>query len=196
MSVVTESRYVALTGRDLTERTGALLDAAEDLIEEQLRRKLASATHTQTLPVRFLARHGRYGCFPQHTPVTSVTTPATAQNIDGTVVLLPAGESWLGSEVVNGWDVDDDYPASHFVSLTYVGGYTAQTLPVTLALAICKLAAAMEDTGEGGIPAGAKSVTLEGASVVFDTAVSYADSLAPGLSQALRPYRYRGSVAA
>ena len=149
MSIVSESRFVALTGRDLSERTGALLDVAQSLVEEQLRRKLTSATHTQTLPVRYLARYGRYGCFPQHAPVTSVSAPASAEVRDGTVVLLSAAESWLGSEVINGWDVDDDYPASYFVSLTYVGGYTEQSLPATLALAICKLASALDDADSG-----------------------------------------------
>ena len=82
-------------------------------------------------------------------------------------------------------------------NLTYVGGYTDLNLPVTIALAICKLAAAMEDAETGGsIPAGAKEVRLDGAAVLFESAVSYADSLAPGLSDALRPYRYRGSVTA
>ncbi len=196
MSIISEARFVTLTGRDLSERTSALLDAAQALVEEQLRRKLASATHTQTLPVRFIPRYGAFGTFPQHTPVTSVSAPASA-SIRDNIVLVSASDAWLGSEVISGWDVDDDYPATHFVNLTYVGGYTDLNLPVTIALAICKLAAAMEDAETGGsIPAGAKEVRLDGAAVLFESAVSYADSLAPGLSDALRPYRYRGSVTA
>jgi hypothetical protein len=193
VSIVSEARFVTLTGRDLSERTGALLGVAQSLVEEQVRRKLASATYTQTLPVKFLPRYGRFGCFPQNTPVTSVSAPASAEVRDN-VVLVSASDAWLGSEVINGFDVDDEYPATHFVNLTYVGGYTDVSVPVILALAIANLAAAMEDSETGAVPAGAKEVRLDGAAVLFASPVSYADSLVPGLSDALRPYRYRGSV--
>lgn len=148
MALVTVARYQTLTGDTTTEPTLVLsrLADAQSYVEDFLMRRdiLESAERTESLVPD---RNGRL--YPSATPVTE----ADGYEIDGNVleVSFPSSYDWEGS-----------------VTVTYTGGYTSATVPISIERAIAKIAQQLNGLPSG--PIGAKSVTLG------DASVTYADS--------------------
>lgn len=164
---------------------------AQELLEDALDRQLESAERTETLQIR-----QRGYVYPHALPITviSATSAATGDLLSGGfalrltsspaefVDLLPIAGHY-GDELVREVDV------------TYTGGYTVSNLPVALRRAIAKLARALvlapARGGSGPRPAGATSVSLGDASVVFGKTSrepDAVDELVPGLFRTVADY--------
>jgi len=172
--LVTVARYRQLTSDTTTPDADlelALTDA-QRLIEEHLRRPLESAQRTETLR--------RYGMriYPTATPVTV----AEGFTISGGVALLdtsPVWNTWGGGNVSE-------------ATVTYVGGYTADTLPVELAAAIAATAQDRVRGSQSAAPYGATSVALGDARVTYDRpAGGSAAGLPPALADSIAKYKRR-----
>lgn len=176
-SLVTVERYQAITGDTTTgeEVVEGRLDRAQRKVEDYLRRPLASAERTERVLLRYRPSGvlaGTYAAYPKVTPVTEVADGLT---IDGSAVLGASG-TWL-----SWWDEGDQY-----AEITYTGGWTAGSLPETIAESICLLARDLSLVR--AVPAGATSVAVGDASVSFDGGTGGAGLPAP-IAGGLRPWR-------
>lgn len=176
--LVTVSDYRTLTG-DTTSVDSVAENAlltAQRLVEEYLRRELSEKERTETLPL--------YSCkvYPGVTPLAS-TISGTISGTAITPDISITSQSFFGNIPQEDGTVD----------VTYIGGFTEETLPRTLQLAIAHTAKATIDgaTINTDIPDGASSVA------VGDVRISYRDtattSKAGGLSQDVKDSikRYR-----
>jgi len=179
LGAVTVAGYRVHTGDTTSEASAvsAALVEAEQLLEEELRRTLASEERTQRLRIRADGK-----VYPPAYPVTA----AGSYLIDGRAIV---GAS------------PDDFPTitifartpTPYATITYTGGFTADTFPVTLRHALYDLA-------NGIISAHLVPVMLVGATSasVGDVSASYGtgspggiDVLRRGLSERVARYRNR-----
>lgn len=180
-SLVTTALYQSLTGDtdSATADVALALVSAQKIVEEYLRRPLANEERTET--VRFSG--GRL--YPKATPITEAP--------DG-ITIVPGSRALVGASPDGGpfWPAvgDSTYPAS--ATITYTGGYTASTLPRTIAAVISSLAyQLLHVTDDSEVPAGATSVS------VGDVSVSFGDGTDPGVElnaaqrQSIKPWRRR-----
>lgn len=167
------------------------LDEALDLVEDELQRRLAFGTHTETL---YVYRDGKV--YPTNTPVATVTAPAVAATaIQGAGVYL--GSFTPSPELVNVGDWTAAAPPQS--SVTYTGGYqpygttdgVTPQLPMTLARVICRVAYLIvhPSTVLSGLPVGAKSASVGDVSVSGDLTGFVAVN--PSIARDLKPYRKR-----
>lgn len=175
-SLVTVERYQQVTGDSTTDETlvQERLDRAQRKVEEYLRRPLASEERTERVMLRYRpggVLSGAYAAYPKVTPVTDVADGLT---IDGSAVLGLSG-TWL-----SWWEESEQW-----AELVYTGGWTAETLPETIAENIIRLAHAAGNPAL--VPAGATSVSVGDASVSFDG--STGGSLPAPIAGDLRPWR-------
>ncbi len=175
MSLVTIARYRSVTGDtatlDATVQT-ALTDA-ENTVEAYLGRPLAATDRVETVSI---FSNGRG--YPQVTPVTSITSPATTTN-NGYAMTFSA---------VTDWD-DPPYGAT---TVTYSGGWTASTIPFVIVQVICALANAQVIPTVSAVPAGATSFSAGELSVSYQSPRTPLSDTQEILS-ALRPWRYRAT---
>lgn len=171
--LVTVEQYRALTGDNTTDRTvvAEQLRAAQQLVEEYLRRPLELAERTERM--RLYDLDGTWTAFPKATPVLS----ATGYTIVG------AGLVGATPDVVGG---PFARTADPFATITYTGGWSPVTLPLTVAREIAQTARALIAASTATVPAGATSVR------VGDLAVTYGSGSGGALGldsrQALRGY--------
>jgi hypothetical protein len=170
-ALVTVARYRTITG-DITTTdaavTGALVDS-QGLIEEWLRRELDSTERTETL--RLI--DGRV--YPKAYPITN----AGELTIERTRAILGSAE--ISPPI---WNLPSN--SDSYATVTYIGGFTAATLPKTLEREIARTAHNILHPSL--IPAGALSVSQGDASVTFGKAQSNGE-LDAASRRALRPYR-------
>jgi hypothetical protein len=181
LGAVTVAGYRLRTG-DNTSDGGAVsgsLVEAESLMEEELRRELPSESRSEAMIIHDC--DGRM--YPKAWPITVCTT----NTIDGRTLLggSPDLGTWLGL-------IDTDYSVTRRATITYTGGFTAATLPVTLAHAIYDLARALV-ADASPIPVGATSVSVGDVSVSYGSPSSSGgiDALVPGLGARVAKYRNR-----
>lgn len=179
MALLTTDRYRYFT-KDLSTESDVVTARAEEaqsLLEEAFDRPLESRERTEVVwldvdPTGFTS----YRAYPRATPITV----ATGYTIEDEVTLAgvsPDSAGWL------------DF-AELKATITYTGGYTAETLPVTLERAIAELAHALEHPAP--IPVGATSVRSGDQSITYGaTSDNDLDAYVPGLWSRVRKYRHR-----
>lgn len=118
--LVSEQTYRKLTGdlRSPVSEVTAALSVAQGLVEVRLGRALGLGEHTESLKL-----------YPSNTVYPSVTPLAEDQDgfLDSVTLQVESGD----------YSVWQAYPR---VRVTYVGGWTDETLPQPLAQAICMVA--------------------------------------------------------
>lgn len=160
--------------------TGALTEA-QTLVEEYLQRKLTSQQRTETL---LLDRSGRV--HPSAVPIASVTSPAGATIDRFAISSVDPDESpslffWSEPPTWGSW-----LPRA---TVTYVGGFTADTLPATIARRIAVEAwAILHPADLSAVAVGATSVSVGDASVTFGPGGAPGE-LSPVTKATLRRYR-------
>jgi hypothetical protein len=181
LDAVTVAGYRLRTGDETTEApdvTGALAEAQTPL-EEELRRDLALQERTESMVIDCDGR-----MYPKAWPITACAT----NTIDGRTLLggTPDVDQWLGL-------IGYDGPATRRATITYTGGFDADTLPVTLRNAIYDLARA--DLADAALlPVGASSVSVGDVSVSYtagDGTGGALDEQVPGLWARVKKYRAR-----
>lgn len=192
MSTVTIAQYRTQTGDSTTASATVQehLDTAEGLVEDFLRRDLASAERAETMKL-----WPGNQVFPKHTPVTSVPASASYEVYDSARVQYVDAD--LITTDVGRWpvDLDDAYPHSlPQATITYTGGWTSDTLPTTIVRIVAKVAqrfvtaASIPDPGVAQASVGDVSVTYSQAAGEAETVL---DSLFPLSTAMLKPYRWR-----
>ncbi len=180
--LVTVETYRRITGDSTTAENdveSALADA-QSLIEESLDRVgiLESAEHTETAVVV----RGRV--YPLATPVTEADYTIR----DNGRVLVDVDEFTNGLVVAG-----DTYEYLPRIEITYTGGYTSATLPLTLAQAICQTAHRQlhPTTAVDSSIIGAKSVRIGDASITYSDAGAGAvvSALTSSVARSIRKYR-------
>lgn len=174
MTLVSVAVYQRLTGDTTTDTDTALLRLtdAQELVAEHLRRPVESAEHVDER-LRLYSVRGVWTVYPAATPVTVVPSGYLVQ-----------GAAVVGAAPV-GFDAWSAGGEAQWTTLTYTGGWTDTTVPITVARAIARTAQQLGQTSP--FPAGARSVSLGDASASFDPgdAGSFLD---PAVRTALRPY--------
>lgn len=192
--LVTVSRYRDITG-DYDSASAVAEDALTDaqaLLEDHLGRPLETGTRTERC--RIFAEGRGHAVYPAATPITSVTTPASASIV---------GHAVLGSSALTGppyFLTDPD----GFASITYVGGYDptavagdADYLPVTLQRAIAWAAKALVDpTNFAAVPTGATSASVGDVSLTWGPGGSPAQGEIVFGSKLVRRWRRRRELVA
>lgn len=198
MSLVTEVYFRSVTG-DYETAASAVeenLDAAQSMIQEYLQRTLPYGTYTERLQL-WPNRH----VYPSAVPVTEIPVSATYYIHDEATIHNASPEDspnvdWpfvdVSTEPFGGWR-GSGYDARYgYSTVTYTGGFTASTLPVTIRQAIVKLAHSLPLQYTSSVrPGGASSVGVGDVRMSWraeDTA-SVLDQFVPGLSKLLKGYR-------
>jgi hypothetical protein len=157
-TLLPEARYRQLTG----DHTSAAADVeraltdAQRLVEEYLRRPLELAERTERLRVYHL--NGARAVYPKATPIQLVPAGLTVEG--AAVVGADALTSWAG------WSSRSD---RSYVEITYTGGYTDITLPLTIGREIARTAQQLLSPATAqAIPGGAKSVRVGDVAVTLD----------------------------
>lgn len=180
LDVPAYQRITKDTASATTDVTAALADA-QAWVEQHCNRFLERATYTETLRV---AENGYV--YPSATPLVSVSSPPSL-TITGAGVYV----GYLSFPSVTVASVSAAFPLQ--TTVTYVGGYTPATLPVTLRRAIARVARLMLTPAVlAGAPAGATSVSL--GDVRVSGRLSALPSTDPGIDADLAPYVKRQVV--
>lgn len=171
MTLLTPDDVRLLTGSPASGVTEQTIERAVGLFEAATRRSLRSREVTETLTARQLSS-GAVVVFPSHRPVTEVSSPERAELRTAAIVEVPG------------------YAAGWGVELTYVGGYTAGTLPLDIAQVVAHVAASLAAAvGRGGpeVSPAADQVAVEGVSAALrDPGYAGLERLAPGCTPVLR----------
>jgi len=191
MSTVTVEQYRVWTG-DSTSSSALvepLLDVAESLVEEYLRRPLASVERTEEYKVWTGGI-----VYPKAVPVTSVQASAT-YSVEDTATIKYVTPDDVTSEVVGDrLTASDDYPHSlPKATVTYVGGWTSITLPPSIARIVSLAAKALLAPASVADPTVTKQAVGD-VSITRDAASSTGhgiDVLVPLSSQLLHGYVWR-----
>lgn len=190
MSVVTIDQYRRQTG-DITtsdDDAASAIAEAQEMVEDFLCRPLELMERTEVCEI---AQSGFV--YPVATPIDSVSVPTDTQIIDGQYITTQ-GDDYPDPSGFQAWE-DRRYMPSHRTprtSITYVGGWTSDTLPATLRRAICDLIGALT-APQSAMVSGASSVSLGDASISFGTSapVKELDTLVPGITLRIQGYRRR-----
>jgi len=177
LGAVTVSGYRLHTGdqSNASAVSGRLLEA-EELLDEHLRRQLASEERTDTFPIY---PDGRL--YPDAYPITDSDLTIDGRSLRGATADLATFLAY--------WP-DDCAPRQ--ATVTWTGGYTAATLPVTLRHALYELARALTAPAPVAVPVGATSASVGDVSVTFSESTETGiDAWVPGLSERVKPYRNR-----
>lgn len=146
MRVVDTETYALYTGDRSTDADTVeeALDDAIQLLEERLDRTLALGTHTERLPVVAEADTGTHVVYPACVPLVSTT----AGTIRGNAIRGVTRDGGVFS--IGDW-----------ATVTYLGGFTPDTLPIAIRRDICGAARKLLDTQTPSVvPAGAKVVRV------------------------------------
>lgn len=193
MSAITIDQYRLQTGDSTTASAlvQTRLDEAEALVEDYLRRELASEQRTEKVRWSRTCR-----VYPKHTPITEV--PATAAySVEDEATIIDVGYSAV-DQAVGEWPapIPDDYRHNApYALITYTGGWTADTMPKTLVRIVSQLAYRLGNQSAIGGP-GVSSASVGDVSVSYsqkaiDGATHPVDALLPLSSVMLKPYRWR-----
>lgn len=179
MSLVTVERYRTIT-LDTTSSNVAITAAVEDAeaeVSEYLRRPVEQAERTETLPI---SRDGKV--YPSATPIDSLGGDDSGLTLEGDIVIGASPDAgafgWLGS------------PTTPQSTITYTGGWTADTLPKAIERAIALAAHHQIHSNPALVPAGATSVRVGDAAVTFGSGGASVDPLASTMAN-IRRYRRR-----
>lgn len=178
LGAVTVADYQVTTGDSTTASSAvsAALLEAEALLEEELRRQLASEERTKAFKI-----WPDGALYPDAWPITD----AGDLRIIGTRTLLGAEPD--DSPFLGVWPT---VAAPPMATVTWTGGFTASTLPATLERALYDLAKAI--LSDSPVPVGATSMSVGDVSVSFGAPTSGGlDSLLPGLATRVARYRNR-----
>lgn len=179
MSLVTVARYrtITLDTTSTAESVTAAIEDAEALVSEYLRRPLESEERTETLSI---SRDGRV--YPSATPIDSLGGDDSDLVLEGDVVVGVSPDAaalgWIGTTVL---------PQA---TITYTGGWTAETLPKAIERAIALAAHHQLHSDPALVPAGATSVRVGDAAVSFGSGGASADPLTSTMAN-IRRYRRR-----
>lgn len=160
--------------------TGALAEA-EELLEGELRRDLASEERTEALRIW---EDG--SIYPPAYPITS----ATALTIDGRrlVGATPDVETFVG--LIDAW-----CDTTRRATVTWTGGFTgpagAKPLPKVLEHAIYDIARGLVSSAPAPVLVGATAASVGDVSVTYAQPSGGLDALAPGLTARVGKYRNR-----
>jgi hypothetical protein len=182
-TLVSLAAYRRLTGDTSTADdtvTAALADA-EKLIAEYLRRPLDRQERTERCRL-YRQDSGGFGAgwaaYPSATPIDAEAT--TGYTVEG-VALVGVGPDdgpWMYGQ----------YDSPGYATVTYTGGWTAETLPLTIAREIARTARALTTASATAVLAGAASVKVGDISVAFGSGGAAGGALDETSQSQLRPY--------
>lgn len=196
-TLVTVEEYRTITADTTTAASAvsARLEEALDLVEECLDRRLESGTYTETLEVWY--EDGIRYVYPLVTPVTSVPASAAYEvdfgdrRLRGVIANAPSGVTWpVLTPNVHSSSAISPYSRSRpdYATVEYTGGFTHDTLPVTLRQYIAFVARGLVKRNVGMV-IGAQEVSVGDVRVKYPAISSALDALVPGVSLGLKPYR-------
>lgn len=164
VSVSTYRHFTHDTTTSDDDVTTAIADGIE-VVEEILRRPLESKERTEDVYIEWRgnAPYGGY-MYPLATPITAVPS---GYSILGDAIVLGSATLTVGDLPGPFFDYENINDARSIMSITYTGGWTADTLPMSLTRAICEAAFGLTRPFNSSVPIGATSVK------VGDVAVSY-----------------------
>lgn len=174
LDVATYQRFTHDLTTNTSSATGALVDA-QAYIEDELRRPLESMVRTEDCYVEWggiVPNNGRV--YPKAWPITDTSSLDTAgyslllpDNGDDNTILVEAQSSNVGDMPgpFYGLGYNPDYRT--LLTITYTGGYTLATLPVTLARAIAEAAFTLTRVPDSAVPIGAVNVAVGDVRVGF-----------------------------
>lgn len=179
LGAVTVAGYRVRTGDSDTEAsavTGALVDA-ERLIEDELRRNIPLEERAEKMRIR--DHYGRM--YPKAWPITLCTSNA----IEGNRILLGGVPDLAQFTAL----ISTQLPL--YSTVTYTGGFDADTLPIILRDAVYDLARGL--IGDPApVPIGATSVSVGDVSVALASPNSGpVDAYLPGLSKRIAQFKNR-----
>jgi hypothetical protein len=156
LTIVSFPTYYSLTRDYNTEPAdiATYLELSQELIEDELHRKFDHATVPAEKVTVVYNRDGIFWLgYPSRRPVTAVTTLGWEVTNTGLV------RSTSVPFTLPGWLIHT--PNMFVVDLSYSGGYTDETAPKTLQLAICQFARhLLTQSPATSIPAGVSNVKV------------------------------------
>lgn len=183
LGALTIAKYRVHTGDDTTPGTfvsGALVEA-EELLEGELRRKLASESRTEA--VRIAADGSVY---PPAYPITA----ATGLTIDGRRLVGATPDLDTFVALIDSWA-----DTVRRATVTWTGGFTAADgdapLPRVLEHALYDIARGLVESAPVPALVGASAASVGDVSVSWPVPTGGLDALAPGLTQRVGKYRNR-----
>ena len=179
LGALTVAAYQVRTGdtTSAASSVSAALIEGEGIVEDELRRLLPLDSRDESMVIRAEGR-----MYPKAWPLVSCAT----NTIDGRMLL--GGVPDLEQFIIM---VGADSSITPRATVTYTGGFDADTLPPTLANAIYALAHVLVGAASP-VPVGATAMSVGDVSVSFGAPVSGGlDAYVPGLSDRLRKYRNR-----
>lgn len=195
MSVTTVSDYVLYTG-DATTASAlvqANLDVAEQMVEEYLRRELASTERTERVRWATTCR-----VYPRHTPITSVPSSASYTVEDEATITdvgYDAVDAAVGALYWPSNPPDDYRHNAPRATVTYTGGWTNDTLPAAIKRQVSLIANTLANptalTQPGVISASVGDVSITRSQAAVNGQVSAIDAIVPMSSAVLNSYRWR-----
>jgi hypothetical protein len=184
-SLVDTVYYARVTG-DTSSDDSATTEALNDalgLIQDEIGRVLALGSYVETLRVY---RNGTV--YPSATPIASIEAPDIDQvSIQGAGVYIGY---WNPAPAVTYGEFNSGIPPQ--TTLTYTGGYTADTLPTKLKRAICRTAFnILHPSSLAGLPGGVNRVQVGdvGYSAAGSTALRINDPLDDSIRADIKGYR-------
>lgn len=181
-TLVPVATYQRLTGDTSTASPTVeeKLADAQQLVEEYLRRPLERDERTERL--RLYRDGSGWAVYPKATPIDA----------DATTGYTTSGAALTGISPDDGPWIVGSYEPGGYATVTYTGGWTAETLPLTIAREISRTAKALLTPAAAGVLAGASSIRVGDLSVGFSADGAAANAGAGGLDSlsrnTLRPY--------
>lgn len=181
-TLVDVATYRRLTGDTVSDDTAAgdALADAQQLVEEYLRRPLEHAERTERLRLYRYDSAGAgigasWAVYPKATPIDVAAT--TGYTVEGAALvgISPDDGPWIVGS----------YEPGGYATVTYTGGWTVDTLPLTIAREISRTAKALTRPALSEVMANAGSVRVGDISA----SISSSSGTLDGISETrLRPY--------
>lgn len=181
-SLVNPQDYLAITGDAAAADTcKPALDEALGLIQDTIGRQLPRMTYTETLKI-----YNDGKVYPSATPIESVVSPqASGLLVQGAGIYVGYFDP-TPAVVTGGWL--GGVPPQ--VTLTYVGGFTAVTLPAKLRRAICRAAYnVLHPAVLSGVPGNVTSVQVGDVGYTGNGTLRTMDPLDDGIRKDINGYR-------
>jgi hypothetical protein len=177
--------YRRLTG-DTTTADATVdekLTDAQELVAEYLRRPLDQAQRTERLRLyRYQGAttgfDGAWAVYPKATPIDVAATVGYTVLGSALVGITPDDGPWLYGS----------YESGGYATVTYTGGWTSASLPLTVAREICRTAKALLTPSATDVAAGAKLVQVGDIRVAYGPAGAVSGALDATSQEQLRRY--------
>ena len=160
----------------------AAIDDATSLVEDEIMRPLRSQSVTESLELWEDDQYAIGWVYPSVTPVTAVDANSEIYGISTSRIRITSFPVSPATQWPTG---------PRFATVTYTGGYDSTTCPPIIKRTIAKLAQALCAPTASGLPANATAARVGDVSVTLASPGDGIDSIIPGISSVLAPYKKR-----